>query len=80
MLLFKSGKTGDNQMKRTKQTKHTFQIESLIDPKGTYVGVFCALTGELIKHIGNEAKQAQEDEPEALQEESINPNQLQLTF
>lgn len=63
--------------KRVKQTKHTFKIESLIDAQGTYVGVFCALTGELLHHEGNEAKQDQEEEQET---EIINPNQLQLTF
>jgi len=65
--------------KRVKQTKHTFQIESLIDVKGTYIGVFCALTGELLHHTGNEVKQAQEEEPEETKQE-LNPNQLTLTF
>lgn len=61
---------------RKRQTIHTFQIESLIDPEGTYVGTFCAMTGELLYHSGNEPKQDEEEETEL--SETISPNQLNL--
>jgi len=62
-------------MKRKKQTKHTFRIESLLDKEGEYVGVFCAMTGELLHHEGQPAAQPEQPEEEI---KPINPNQLNL--
>lgn len=33
--------------------KPTFKIESLLDKEGEYVGVFCAKTGQLLRHEGS---------------------------
>lgn len=62
-----------------KSKLNTFKVESLLDAKGEYVGIFDAKTGLLIGHEGTLVKTNLEgQETEETEQEQENKNQLKL--
>jgi len=59
--------------------KPTFKIESLLDKEGEYVGVFCAKTGQLLRHEGSlvNTKDKEGEKTEEI-EEIEDKNQMKL--
>jgi len=59
--------------------KPTFKIESLLDKEGEYVGIFCAKTGQLLRHEGSLVEQKQEESEKVEEKEVIeDKNQMKL--
>ena len=62
-------------MKRHKQERHTFKVESMFDQVGEYTAICCAMTGEVLRHEGQKV----EDEKQDVVQEDVKPkNQLEL--
>lgn len=56
-----------------------FKIESLIDKEGEYIGIFCAKTGNLLRHEGTLLNHPKKEESKPEQEKEVrNENQLNL--
>jgi len=59
--------------------KPTFKIESLLDKEGEYVGIFCAKTGQLLRHEGSLVEQKQMESEKVEEKEVVeDKNQMKL--
>lgn len=58
--------------------KPTFKIESLLDKEGEYIGVFCAKTGQLLRHEGSLVEQKQIESVKEEEKLIEDKNQMKL--